>query len=330
MGHEPYDKPIRNADDSAALVIISNRSIDRRRNREYSIFSGGANSCGIRIAQGWHYYRDGCKLDLVDRETHIEAVKTFVNSVKNQKPWIFFIHGNNQTYKKNLKKTKLIQKKYDANMVIFSWPSKTYTAKSRLVALMFGIGSLLDISKKKREKIARGLVEEKLKQYKTAQKIADDSVGHFIEAIALFNEHISPNLDGQKTMLVHSLGNRLLKGAAENNCYDIYVDKIIVHQADIESSSHHEWLWRFGCGSEHMVHVTRNKYDAALLMSDIANNAGAPLTRLGNHDDGITMDERLNYNDYTGLFKFGMEHELAWGRRTFRHLQQDMNDVFRF
>ena len=212
-------------------------------------------------------------------------------------------------------------------MVAFSWPSKTYKAKNKLVAAAFGLGTMLGINKKNKNKIIQGIVRDKLKQYRVAQKIADESIGEFIKAITLFNEKISPNIHSQKTMLVHSLGNRLLKGAAENGCYNIRVNKIIVHQADIESSSHHDWLWRFGGD---MIHITRNKYDAALLMSDIANNADEPLSRLGNHDDGITMDDRLNYNDYTGLFKFGMEHELAWGSRTFRHLHQDMNNVFRF
>ncbi len=315
----------------AAMVIISNRDVKYKDNIEYSIFNNGVNARGNRIAFGWHYFIENkCKLKLQEYDTQAESLQRFVKEIDNDKPWVFFVHGNNQTYKKNLKKSKLIQKNYDVNMVLFSWPSRTYNVPSILVQSAFGIGKFIGIGKNKRRRFTNRLWNGKLKQYKTAQGMADDSVAEFCDAIDIFSDYISPEIHTRKTLLTHSLGNRLLKGLAEKRNFNNHgqiVDSLLVHQADVEANSHCDWLFQLNIVTYENIHITRNKHDAVLLLSDLANNSLEPLSRLGNHSDGITKDDRFEYMNYTG-WKYWIEHELAWGKNTFNHLEIDINKIF--
>lgn len=350
---------------SYQTLVISCRNIKNESNKGNTLFGdkpGPENTFRIATAQamplwakkkvkhpggkGYRYQKGYNKkpysLTLVDKNQEQSTLEHIVQN-PNGKPWLFFLHGNNQTFKKNMMKSRRIQEKYDVNMVVFSWPSRSYDDKLNM--FIFG-ALLLAVIKKGGSVLAlkKGL-ERKIKQYREASKMAETSVGSFLSSFQFLRDHLFTPIknhspDTNCNMLVHSLGHKILRLAVESQELNGFeFDNMLLHHADTKVEGHRDWLTQLQIAAPANTHIAVNQQDATLFLSDMQQNilpesgkvslkAAKQLasyfnyfrkqayldnihrTRLGNHlDDGQSPVPII---DVTGREEIGKTHSSAW------------------
>lgn len=310
-------------------ILITNRKLQgSKKNRRFSnklsdtlrvaelLDETGIQRFGPRGGKLRHNkkYKHTFKPVLQENET------TFFNQVveqSNDKPWLFFVHGFNQTIEKNLAKARRIQEKYDVNLVVFSWPSRSYSIKYYKM-----IPKLLKKPTSQLSWVADlgyFFYEEKKKQYKEARQKAESVADkeHLAQAIEKMNTSLFAALKQRHqnvkiNLLVHSLGHYLLQCAqpALNQAYNSPVfDSAIFHQGDCLATEH-EFLLNLGVVKPENSLVTQNRHDPVLAASGVINSGlDNPQSRLGNH---VGMEERppINYFENSDVYLDG--HGLAW------------------
>ncbi len=252
----------------------------------------------------------------VAKDREIQTLKG-VSENNNNLPWLFFVHGNNQTLEKNLAKARRIQDLYNVNIVIFSWPSKSYKfrvfssikklalSSSSKFALVAGIGKVL--------------YGEKKGQYLEARKMAEKTAEQqqLQKSLTLINDHIfksirANNQEQRVNLLVHSLGHYLLKQAQPilESSYDSPIfDKAVFHQGDCASEGH-DFLTRLSIVAPENCSITQNSADAILAASGIINSGlNNVRSRLGN-DTNLEKVAPMSYIKLSG--KVGLSHNPAW------------------
>lgn len=130
-------------------ILISNRKLKRKRNKCNELFgedlnrsnNNGSTEVSLTMAIGTanemfqkvrrrrrrgNGFRTIHKpnktpycFNLVPEGEEPIALQHQLDSYDNGKPWLFFVHGNNQTFAKNIMKMRKIQHQYDANMIAF-------------------------------------------------------------------------------------------------------------------------------------------------------------------------------------------------------------------
>lgn len=212
-----------------------------------------------------------------------------IRSKKIPNNWVVFIHGFNQSLKKNLDKCKEISD-YGVNVLAFSWPSNPGPN-----------GGGFSVIKNKRE------------EYRRARANARHSITaaeRFMERLAKYYQksvredcHLSVNL------LVHSLGNYLLQKSLEDPLFDYdrsIFDNIILHEADADHSGHASWVDNLKGAKR--VYITHNVNDAVLKASTLVNGK-----RIGNSP--FDLDANLPvYVDFSYGDLVGVEHRLFRSR----------------
>ena len=264
------------------------------------------------------------ELSLVEQNNVSDYLNEVIASCDNGRPWVFFLHGNNQTLSKNLVKSRIIQDEYNVNMIIFSWPSKSYDPKM-LPKLVIGTLLSANLPTKQIGKwIQKKAFKDKVKQYKRARLFAEKTAPTFNIALHRIMEDLLIPLrneyDTHSCLLVHSLGHYVLRKAATEGSPlfdDTYkFNKCMLHQADEENANHAEWISSLKIVDNSDTSITRNKKDIVLLMSGVVNNDLNVLkacTRLGNRWDRDSEEgSPLNYIDFTGLDDVGLGHGVAW------------------
>lgn len=232
--------------------------------------------------------------------------QAFVNDAianSNGKPWVFFVHGNNQTLNKNLKKCFDLRKLYGVNVLAFSWPS-THYGKIRNIAAFFPLKPTItgNIGK---------YVKRKLKQYGKARKNAGLSAQDLASSLMLFKSAVA-GTNVTTNFICHSLGHRVLKLSSEyqdlSNSMEPF-GKVLLHQADEDNSNHKDWVLPIGKGENTVV--TTNKKDKVLLLSNIYNHRSKENQRLGN----VPKNDEASpptYKDFTGVKKIGLSGHTAF------------------
>lgn len=263
------------------------------------------------------------KLSLVESSDISSYLQGVVDNYHNGKPWVLFLHGNNQTLSKNLVKSRQIQDEYDVNMVIFSWPSRSYDPKLLPTLLLGGLLSANPPTKAIGKWIAKKAIKKKIRQYRIAQKYAEKTAPTFNEAFTILRDGLFLPLkqqhDPHTCFLVHSLGHHLLRNslAQTSPVLDGYeFNTCLLHQADEEDKNHPEWIQTMSIVKNENTHITRNKKDIVLLMSGVVNNdydVTKACTRLGNRwDRDSEQGSSLQYIDFTGMDDVGLGHGVAW------------------
>jgi esterase/lipase superfamily enzyme len=264
------------------------------------------------------------ELNLVEPLDHMAYLQEVVANSDNGKPWVVFLHGNNQTLSKNLVKSRRIQDEYDVNMLIFSWPSCSYNP-AFLPMLLAGIVVASNPPTALFGKwIQKKAFKAKIKQYREARRHAHRTAPHFAKAFDIMRDNLllpmQESHNPHTSMLVHSLGHLVLRKTVDN-----YSDQIqgyrfntcMLHQADEEDEMHQEWTKRIPFVDANKTYITRNVRDAVLFMSGVVNNDLNPLkacTRLGNRwDTDSEAGSPHNYIDFTGMDGLGFDgHGIAW------------------
>ncbi len=279
------------------IILITNRGV-RPSRKGATLFKNRMTTSPhrLRCAAVTEGSRKGkYRLALVDQGDERQFIMDAVAS-DNDKPWVFFIHGNNQTLDKNLKKCFELRKLYDVNVLAFSWPS-VHHGKIRAIlnyiprqpnVLIYGSRQL----------------KNKLKQYKKAKKNAVSSAPDLSAALNIAEDAFhAANVKAH--FVSHSLGAFVLENSHKHqNLKDSlsYFDNVIVHQADADNDGHREWVDAIEKGDS--VVVTTNKHDKVLEVSNIYNHQSLHNQRLGNVPKQ-TESGSPAYKDFTGMKKLG-------------------------
>ncbi len=273
------------------IILISNRDVYPDK-QDHNMFGNSFNQNGqdfLRMATAQRGASGKWKLDLLDEPSRVNDLnppsrkffkKCLVETQPTKKPWVFFIHGFNQSFLKNLNKCKELED-YGVNVAAFSWPSNPGPQE----------------------------IWKKYKEYIQAQKNARRSVIAFertLEKLAAYITDASNNTcDINFNMIVHSLGNYLFKSFVESDAFNGETDvfnNVIIHEADCDAQDHYLWVERLG-----RTYTTINKRDSVLNMSDKVNP-----DRLGNTVKNLNA-ENATYIDFTGARGVGKAHRL-WNK----------------
>lgn len=216
-----------------------------------------------------------------------------------KKPWVVFVHGNNQDGLKNLDKCRELARQHDVNVLAFSWPSRPSEATSLMLrTLHASLGpkgwktlfstpidawsTALGGPAKLGANMLLQWARLKKSDYDQARKNAEKTAAPLLEALGLIvRELIEPvrALDSSVkfTLLVHSLGNYLFSRidyAAAAGLGKPF-ENIILHQADVDHEGHRPWVKDEVPVLGKRVYVSANYSDAVLAASYAANSLSA-------------------------------------------------------
>ncbi|WP_062270127.1 alpha/beta hydrolase [Endozoicomonas arenosclerae] len=299
------------------IVLITNRGI--RPNRT------GATLFKNRMTKSDHRLRcavideggnkDKYSLSLVAQGEEQTCLSQAIDD-SNDKPWIFFVHGNNQTLKKNLKKCFALRDLYDVNVVAFSWPSVHH-------GHFMGTLGLIPYQPNPVKYLTRQLTR-KLKQYGKARKNAELSAKDLSDSLALFKNALG-GTEVKARFVCHSLGHRVLMLSDQHRNLSESLEPfehVLLHQADEDNEGHRDWVTAIGKGEKTVI--TTNENDTVLKISNLYNHKSLNNQRLGNvakHDE----HEPPTYKDFTGV-----KHVSLTGHTLFLTDSEDNPEVFNY
>jgi len=299
------------------IILISNRGVRESRTGE-TLFKNKLTKSDNRLRCAEvkpKSNKNKYSLKLIESgQEHSFMDSTISDS--NGKPWVFFIHGNNQTLNKNLKKCFELRRLYDVNVLAFSWPS-VHHGKIRN---FFGY---MPVQPNIGKYITRQL-KRKLKQYGKARKNAELSAKDLSDSLIIFKNALSNN-DIKANFVCHSLGHRVLKLSNAHQHLSSTLepfDNILLHQADELNESHKDWIVPIGKGDK--VFITTNEKDKILELSNIYNHKSLKNKRLGNVPKQNVTQPPI-YKDFTGMKNIGFS-----GHTLFLVPEKDNSEVFLF
>jgi len=328
------------------IIVISNRNVQSQYNDE-RIFGNSTSDEGLKLAE-FHYLvqqiDDEFDWDVTDDFDDGEPEETWqptvyssgqehqlfeklVNSILEGRdgagrPWLMFLHGNNQDMRSNLVKCRKLKQIHDVNVIAFSWPSQPHTFVQNAKRAARDMLSPLDI-KHIIEKSSPGpaamgfsffkeLAKKKKQDYEEAKVRAIATAPKFVKALTLIKTNLIDKLAANgKTidfsLLVHSLGNHVFENTQfpSNGSLNGLFTNVIMHQADVHSTGHSQWIAERMLGIGKNAYVTVNYYDWVLWLSSLANEQdrlgmsrqelSAPNTTYFDMTEGVNVDNRHNF-----------------------------------
>jgi esterase/lipase superfamily enzyme len=237
-------------------------------------------------------------------------------SNSNDRPWVFFVHGNNQTLNKNLKKCFELRELYNVNILAFSWPSVHHGKIRNFIEYVPFQPNILKYGSRQ--------LKRKLKQYGKARKNAMLSAEDLSNSLIIFKSALSQN-NTDANFVCHSLGHRVLKLSNQYKSLSSTLEpfnNVLLHQADEKNEQHKDWVVPIGKGEK--VFVTTNEKDKVLELSNIYNHKSLKNQRLGNTPKSIES-QPPTYKDFTGNKNIGFT-----GHTLFLIPKSDNPEVFSF
>ncbi len=163
----------------------------------------------------------------------------------NKKNCVFFVHGFNQSFKKNLEKSLALEKEHDIEVISFSWPSNPGGFKT--------------------------------KEYRHSKRTARASVGALDSTLEKMGRYLKVPFNRDKlkecdikiSLMAHSLGNYLFQNYVIDSIYEDETrifDNVILCQADVDNKGHIDWVDTIEVGKR--VYITINENDWVLKWSD--------------------------------------------------------------
>lgn len=268
------------------IHLVTNRNINGNKTN-HEMFGDDLSKVGdsvLRVAiaekpsANTEWKLDLLSEDGLSEDTPTPLEKVFAQVANDTKPCVFFIHGFNQSLKKNLSKCKEIEA-YGVNVIAFSWPSNP----------------------------GPEFFMYKVKEYRRAQKNARKSaiaLERFFEKLDNYVQEIG-NSGQIKTLVVHSLGNYLTQAFVSSLGFENQTSvfkNILLHQADVDSKGHEKWVDKIALNSR--VIATINETDDTLDASDIINP-----DRLGNTAYNLNS-KYVKYYNFTNVEEANDEHRL--------------------
>lgn len=328
-------------------IMITNRKVKHKNSKGHGLFCEGIDTEHLHIADlertettisvnrryGPPHRRKIRKIEKLKKayrltyipfEEHLEYLQRIANTCDNDRPWVLFLHGNNQTSKKNLAKSRIIQDLYNVNMVIFSWPSRSYDDKLKKYIGASVLSLFLPGGKIVAKFLTGNGIKRKVKQYSEARKFATKTARQYKQALDLLEVNLfnTVRADGNKiSQLTHSLGHKVLRDGIQQ--FDLTengfgFDSIVLHQADEDVPEHSDWVQSLKTSNDNdlsKITITRNYNDAVLFLSSLINSKldlRQKNSRIGNRDSFAHDDPRFTYMDFTGMNNVWVDHNVAW------------------
>jgi len=262
-------------------------------------------------------YKTKVKPILVPHEDRDHGYASILAKLSNEdkaKPWVFFVHGNNQSADKNIVKCIKLHDTHKVNVIAFSWPSKPaldFTNRALVAALkaFFKNPSPTTIAKK----IIKEFIDAKSDAYQQARQNAKDSVTQLKTAFEESFEKLFNHISGcKKSLLVHSLGHLLYREFSSAHgpfIRQLEFSNAIFHQGDEEYAEKDTWI-NDGDMSyvSQKIFVTHNRRDGILLLSEfekfysntVQNNTPRRLGR-GNGPFSVATGNKIHHIEFTGV-----------------------------
>ncbi|BFM06189.1 alpha/beta hydrolase [Halioxenophilus aromaticivorans] len=265
----------------------------------------------------------GVQLAVVEEHQQAACLQRLVDHNDNT-PWLFFLHGNNQTLADSIKVCRQIQRYYRVNVFLFSWPSRSYNPRSIPHLLASALMMTHPATRIVARLTALKSVYDRHAQYRAARQLAEHTVAHLQQAMQLFGQHILKPLQRRGVavnLLVHSLGHYLLllMLQREDVAFDFQFGAGLLHQADIDVDDIAPLLQRLTLVNPQQVYLTHNKKDYALFLSGLWNNRLQPkkaYSRAGNGLSDWELDvpdlHGAQVIDLTGRRHVGFNHGIVW------------------
>jgi esterase/lipase superfamily enzyme len=187
--------------------------------------------------------------------------------------WVLYIHGFNQSFRESLQTSWELQQRYQVNILAFSWPSNPAAgfdvqeyrdARQAAQLSNYALDRTL-------EKLGNYLAERSdrltRQRYQLERTVSDD----------LPADTTSAQCRIRLSLMAHSLGNFLVESFIRTAIFNgetRIFENVILHQADVDSRTHVDWVDRI---DSRRVYVTLNERDNILKASDVVNPP-----RLGN------------------------------------------------
>lgn len=249
-----------------------------------------------------------------------------IKSADKNKPWVFFVHGNNQTIGKNVSKALNISKNHDVNVIAFSWPAmpfvdndsdvEEYVKSKALENLFKSLGAASIVA----TLLGKGVdyAMDAWKNYMLARQNAERSADDLVEAIDVVKQHIDfPNIN----LLVHSLGHHIIETIAKNTSnnidFAIQFKNLMLHQADADSDKYGGWIDSMMSNAD-KTYLTTNYADSTLALAYIFNKA----ERLGQTKHAY-IDNSVTYLDFS-------DGEYVYNQHEFFNLSKRNSNDFIF
>ncbi len=281
------------------MLIITNRKINKGSFKggvgDHEAFGDEVNAKGpneVRLANAEKV--DGrwrvrlIKEPGIITEKNVPSRKAFAqvrdHLTANGKNCVFFVHGFNQSFEKNLEKSLALEKEHDVEVIAFSWPSNPGGFKT--------------------------------KEYRFAKRTARASVGALDSTLEKlcgylqepFNREALQRCDIKVSLLTYSLGNYLFQNYVTDAIYENETgvfDNVVLCQADVDNEGHAAWVDSIAVGKR--VYITINENDWVLKWSD----ANFQKDRLGNTARNLDSRKAF-YFDFTDGPGVGKTHGLFY------------------
>ncbi|WP_261817943.1 alpha/beta hydrolase [Vibrio gallicus] len=281
------------------MLIITNRNINHANFKDgvgdHQAFGDKINAKGPNEVRLAHAVKvdDQWQVRLVAEPSKLTLdnipSKHVFNSMRrdlatSNKNCVFFIHGFNQSFSKNLEKSLAIEQAYNVEVIAFSWPSNP--------------GGFMT------------------SEYRQAKRNAQASVGALdatLEKIGVylktpFNKPALETCETKLSLMAYSQGNFLLQNYINNAQYEDEThifDNIILCQADVDNHNHALWVEQIQSGKH--VYITINENDYVLKWSD----ANFQKDRLGRTARNLNADN-ATYFDFTDGADIGNTHGIFY------------------
>ncbi len=268
------------------MLIITNRNINKSNFvngvGNHEAFGDGFNLKGpaeVRLAHA-EKVNGTWEVKLVKEpskitENNIPSKKEFHSLrdklIQDNKNCLFFVHGFNQSFEKNLEKALATQEKHGVEVIAFSWPSNPGGFKTE--------------------------------EYKEAKRVAIASVpaldatleklGKYLKEP--FNKAALESCGINLSFMTYSLGNYLFQNYVNNIAYTdetMVFKNVVLCQADVDNENHAQWVDLIQ--SAKRVYVTINENDFVLKWSD----ANFQKDRLGRTARNLNANNAI-YFDFT-------------------------------
>lgn len=209
--------------------------------------------------------------DLEDFPSYKEFIKLLTHCRSVNKHCLFYVHGYGKTFEETLEQGHRLEKKYNVEVVLFSWPSNT--------------GGMA------------------IKEYKNVKRHAISSSTALDNIFEKLSEYMKFKFDKEKllgcnitiNLMTYSMGNYVFQRYIEESMYDgetqIFTN-IILCQADVNNHNHDYWVNKIQTGKR--VYITINENDKILAWSD----ANFQKDRLGRTAKNLIAKNAI-YLDFT-------------------------------
>ena len=209
--------------------------------------------------------------------------------VEDDKNCVFFVHGFNQSFEKNLEKCLDIERIHGVEVIAFSWPSNLMNTN------LIREYRLVKSSNAVRSAEALNSIFNEFDKYH--KKIV--------------NKRMTVPLNSMFSFLVFSLGNFLFQKSIDQDnpeSHPMLFDNVILCQADVRREGHKEWGDKINVGKR--IYTTINQNDGVLKSASTCER----FFRLGETAKKLNCDDMV-YVDFTDGKLIEHDHEL------FRHIK---------